>query len=127
VELAGYTSRVGNMLDVFEEVGRGHYEKPSIKGNSKSGQRQWETLRLTVKNGLPIATGIKTIDDNNQEKRPSNQILTLQNKLFILGELTEYSDGVISLDDVPIVTPNFDVVVPSLSLKVTRGSIQCIA
>lgn len=32
--------------------------------------------------------------------------------------MTEYSDGVISLDDVPIVTPNFDVVVPSLSLKV---------
>ncbi len=57
VELAGYTSRVGNMLDVFEEVGQGHYEKPSIKGNSKSGQRQWETLRLTVKNGIPIATG----------------------------------------------------------------------
>jgi hypothetical protein len=118
------------MLDVFEEVGRGHYEKPSIKGNSKSGQRQWETLRLTVKNGLPIATGIKTIDDSNKKKnvlQNSNQILTLQNKLFILGELTEYSDGVISLDDVPIVTPNFDVVVPSLSLKVTRGWIQCIA
>lgn len=57
MELAGYTSRVGNMLDVFEEVGQGHYEKPSIKGNSKSGQRQWETLRLTVKNGLPVATG----------------------------------------------------------------------
>lgn len=71
MELAGYTSRVGNMLDVFEEVGRGHYEKPSIKGNSKSGQRQWETLRLTVKNGLPIATGIKTIDDSNKKKCPS--------------------------------------------------------
>jgi hypothetical protein len=83
-----------------------------------------------VKNGLPIATGIKTIDDSNKKKnvlQNSNQILTLQNKLFILGELTEYSDGVISLDDVPIVTPNFDVVVPSLSLKVTRGCIQCIA
>jgi hypothetical protein len=49
------------MLDVFEEVGQGHYEKPSIKGNSKSGQRQWETLRLTVKNGLPVATGKKQI------------------------------------------------------------------
>lgn len=57
VELAGYTSRVGNMLDVFEEVGRGQYKKPSIKGNSDSSQRQWETLRLTVKNGIPVATG----------------------------------------------------------------------
>lgn len=93
VELAGYTSRVGNMLDVFKEVGQGQYEKPSIKGNSKAGQRQWETLRLTVKHGVPVAT----------------------------GELTEYSDGVISLDDVPIVTPNYDVVVPSLSLKVVKG------
>ena len=57
MELAGYTSRVGTMLDVFEEVGQGHYEKPSIKDNSKSGQRQWEALRLTVRNGIPVATG----------------------------------------------------------------------
>lgn len=35
--------------------------------------------------------------------------------------MTEYSDGLISLEDVPVVTPNFDVVVPSLSLKVTKG------
>lgn len=32
--------------------------------------------------------------------------------------MTEFSDGVISLEDVPVVTPNFDVVVPSISLKV---------
>jgi len=93
VELAGYTSRVGNMLDVFEEVAEGKYQKPSINGDSKSSQRQWESLRLNVADGIPIAC----------------------------GEVTEFSDGIISLDDVPIVTPNFDVVAPSLSLKVEKG------
>ena len=42
VELAGYTSRVGNMLEVFEEVGQGQYKKPSINGDSASSQRQWK-------------------------------------------------------------------------------------
>ncbi len=37
------------------------------------------------------------------------------------GTMTEVSDGVISLEDVPIVTPNYDVVVPSLSMKVKKG------
>ena len=36
------------------------------------------------------------------------------------GVLTECSNGMISLDDVPIVTPNFDVVVSSLSLQVLQ-------
>jgi len=58
VELAGYTSRVGTMLDVFEQVGSGQYEKPSINGDSASGQRQWESLRLTIKNGIPVAAGL---------------------------------------------------------------------
>lgn len=93
VELAGYTSRVGNMLQVFEEVSAGHYEKPSIHGDSHSSQRQWQSLRLTVANGIPVAS----------------------------GQVLEVFDGAISLDDVPIVTPNFDVVAPSLSLKVVNG------
>jgi len=93
VELAGYTSRVGNMLEVFEEVGQGSYKKPSINGDSNSSQRQWKSLRLQVENGLPVPAGV----------------------------LTELSNGMISLDDVPIVTPNFDVVVTSLSLEVVKG------
>jgi len=41
-------------------------------------------------------------------------------EMVYLGVLTECSNGVISLDDVPIVTPNFDVVVTSLSLEVLQ-------
>ena len=58
VELAGYTSRVGNMLDVFEEVGSGQYQKPSINGDGQNGHRQWASLRLTIRNGIPVATGM---------------------------------------------------------------------
>ena len=81
------------MLQVFEEVSAGHYEKPSIHGDSHSSQRQWQSMRLTVANGIPVAS----------------------------GQVLEVFDGAISLDDVPIVTPNFDVVAPSLSLKVVNG------
>lgn len=93
VELAGYTSRVGNMLEVFEEVGQGQYRKPAINGDTSWGQRQWTSLRLKVENGIPVPVGV----------------------------LSECSNGVIVLDDVPIVTPNFDVVVTSLSLQVDKG------
>lgn len=38
-----------------------------------------------------------------------------------VGRVTETCDGTIIITNVPIVTPNCDVVVPSLTLKVTPG------
>ena len=57
VELAGYTSRVGQMLEVFEEVGQGQYKKPSLESDSKTSQRQWHSVGLSVANGIPVASG----------------------------------------------------------------------
>lgn len=42
--------------------------------------------------------------------------------LFVAGEVCDSPDGSILLCEVPIVTPNMDVVVPSLSLSVIPGS-----
>uniref|UniRef100_A0A1B6E0P3 ABC transporter domain-containing protein n=1 Tax=Clastoptera arizonana TaxID=38151 RepID=A0A1B6E0P3_9HEMI len=89
VELAGYTSRVSQMLDVFEDVGVGKYERTTI-GNKPL----LAPSNLEYKNGNLLIKGIKL----------------------------ENTDGSIELIDVPIVTPNGDVVVPSLSLSVAPGS-----
>lgn len=90
VELAGYTSRVGEMLDVFGEVGEGRYKRTTT---SATKQNSRGTDRLEFKDGQPVAK----------------------------GKITESTDGSIALIDVPVVTPNCDVVVPSLTLVINQG------
>lgn len=89
VELAGYTSRVGQMLNVFEQVGRGEYQRTTVGAKA-----------LHSAAGLQYSNG----------------------QLLVKGVILESTDGSIELRDVPIVTPNGDVVVPSLSLHVAPGS-----
>ncbi|XP_064107912.1 ATP-binding cassette sub-family D member 2-like [Macrobrachium nipponense] len=92
VELAGYTARVGNMLQVFEDVQKGHYQRPSIMTENNDAMRSGYSSNCNVvfRNGMPL----------------------------INGHVTESVDGTIIVEDVPIVTPNCDVVVPSLTITV---------
>lgn len=90
VELAGYTARVGNMLQVFEDVQYGQYQRPAIMGKDGIGSRTSEA-RLNFHNGMPLIEGV----------------------------VTESSNGTIIVEDIPIVTPNCDVVVPSLSITIS--------
>ncbi|KAK4318120.1 hypothetical protein Pmani_010865 [Petrolisthes manimaculis] len=90
VELAGYTARVGNMLKVFEDVQNGRYIRPSVLMNDLD-ERQQPYSVLSFHNGVPLINGV----------------------------VTESKDGTILLEDVPIITPNCDIVVPSLTLTVT--------
>merc|ERR1719348_2190829 len=84
VELAGYTQRVANMFDVFEDCSNSRYERGVVAANNKE---------LEIVNGIPRVAG-----------------------LVMDSMLNEFV-----LDRVPIVTPNGDVVVPSLSLTVQPG------
>jgi len=85
-ELAGYTSRVCNMFEVFEDVSKGKYERIAADNISES------------------------IEDENKKLVVAE----------IKGQLTE-SERDIELIDVPIITPNGDFVVKSLSLQVNEG------
>nr|CAD7428829.1 unnamed protein product [Timema monikensis] len=76
VELAGYTWRVGDMLDVFHHVGAGRYQRTVV----------------TAAEGKHLKSCVQ-----------------------------ETTDGTISLVNVPIVTPNCDVVCPNLTMKVKPG------
>ncbi|EEB12111.1 conserved hypothetical protein [Pediculus humanus corporis] len=86
VELVGYTSRVGEMLRVFDQAKEGNYVRTTAN------------LSKTTKN----LNGASLVFENGRR-------------------ITETSDGTISIVNVPIITPNCDVVVRSLTLNVTPG------
>lgn len=96
VSLAGYTHRVAGMLEVFEETSRGVYDKTRVV--SAIEERNNAGI-LEFRNGRPIAKGTVIFTTN--------------------------SDGAnwswISLRSVPVVTPNCDIVVPSITLIIKPG------
>lgn len=82
-ELAGYTQRVHNMLEVFEDVQKGRYVRT-------------------------------TVTQTENEKR-------LTEPLQIAGKVSDWDKGII-IKDLPIITPNGDVIVPKLSLSIMPGT-----
>lgn len=89
VVLAGYTHRVACMLNVFEEVSAGKYEKQVVAFDGANNAGVLEFV-----NGQPISKG---------------KIIYAKNS----------SD--IHIDHVPVVTPNCDIVVPSLTVTIVPG------
>ncbi|XP_059843537.1 ATP-binding cassette sub-family D member 2-like isoform X1 [Hypanus sabinus] len=90
-ELAGYTARVHNMFSVFDEVQRGIYKKSTI-----NQEFEMDSSKVT-KHGLNIAS-------------------SLEQK----GQVIDVDVGIIC-ENVPIITPNGDVVVSRLNFKVDEG------
>lgn len=88
VELAGYTSRVSEMFQVFEDVSQGVYKKTIVTDESSTQGI------IEFKNGQPIANGKIFYDTENMS---------------------------ITLKNVPVVTPNCDIVVPNLTLTIQPG------
>lgn len=83
-ELAGYTARVSNMFQVFDDVSKGKYKR--------------------------------FVETKNEDNETTNQRLL---ELEIKGCI-ERSDRDIELKQVPIITPNGDSVVSSLTLQVNE-------
>ncbi|KAL5593981.1 uncharacterized protein BROUX77_007328 [Berkeleyomyces rouxiae] len=80
MELAGYTSRVASLLDVMDDIQKGHFEKKLV---SSSGT-----------------------EDNAAVLRGRGTVVESQDIKFI---------------DVPIISPNGDVLVPALSFQLSPG------
>ncbi|KAG8178586.1 hypothetical protein JTE90_021006 [Oedothorax gibbosus] len=89
-ELAGYTARVCRMITVFEEVTDGKYQRTLTASSSKSFKKASDLKGLKFKDGMPE----------------------------IAGEVTEMN-GLIKLENVPVITPNCDIIVSSLSFEMT--------
>lgn len=91
IELTGYTRRVAKMFTVFEEVSKGKFTRTVSKSSSKrKTSQQLAQLSFTAE-GVPEIKGV-------------------------VLESVDY----IRLEDVPVITPNCDVVVPSLTLTITK-------
>ncbi|CAG0886895.1 unnamed protein product [Darwinula stevensoni] len=88
-ELAGYTARVTTMIRVFRDMSLEKYERPSAI--SPRSHKAAIDIGLTIINGTPRIEGLV-------ENSPDNTIV---------------------LEGVPVVTPNCDVVVPSLTITVS--------
>ncbi|XP_066489728.1 ATP-binding cassette sub-family D member 2-like [Tiliqua scincoides] len=90
-ELAGYTARVYNMFSVFDEVKRGIYKRTAVPQECESSNKKRDKTERIV-DGL----------------------------LEIKGRVIDVDHGIIC-ENVPIITPNGDVVVSRLNFKVEEG------
>ncbi|XP_009981768.1 PREDICTED: ATP-binding cassette sub-family D member 2, partial [Tauraco erythrolophus] len=90
-ELAGYTARVYNMFSVFDEVKRGIYKRTAV-----------------------------IQDSENNSKNEDKAELHIDGPLEIKGKVIDVDHGIIC-ENVPIITPNGDVVVSRLNFKVQEG------
>lgn len=90
-ELAGYTARVHNMFLVFGEVQRGIYKRSSISTSS-----------------------------GGEKKNTSRPEMHIDGPLEIKGTVIDVDQDIVC-EDVPIITPNGDVVVSCLNFKVREG------
>lgn len=90
--LAGFTARVTEMMEVLTDLDEGRYQRTMLKGDDDEGDDDM--------NGTTSAEGLGL--------HPNK------------GELL-HRDHVIQFEDVPLVTPNGDVLVRSLNIKVESG------
>lgn len=90
-ELAGYTARVYNMFSVFDEVKRGIYKRTAVIQGSENNSKNEDKIESRVNGPLEIK-----------------------------GKVIDVEHGIIC-DNVPIITPNGDVVVSRLNFKVEEG------
>ncbi|KPV77782.1 uncharacterized protein RHOBADRAFT_48039 [Rhodotorula graminis WP1] len=92
-ELSGYTARVSELLDTMDDVKQGKYQKKLVGGGSTAGR--------TVGKGDEVAENAKILQGRGKVVHSDNEII---------------------FDKVPIVTPNGDVLIKSLSFYVKPGN-----
>lgn len=92
-ELAGYTSRVSEMLDVFEDVKSGVYKRSSAREEEEERGRE----QTVVQHGQRVC-----------------------GPLLIRGQAYSVDKGIRCVN-LPIITPTGDVVVSSLNIQVEDG------
>ncbi|CEG49463.1 atp-binding cassette sub-family d member 3 [Plasmopara halstedii] len=91
--LAGFTARVTELIDVLKDLDRGEYQRTMLKG----------------------------IDERVDEVSKTQSISADALGLYPNKGDVQYRDHVIEFENVPLVTPNGDVLVPSLNIKVKSG------
>jgi ATP-binding cassette subfamily D (ALD) long-chain fatty acid import protein len=91
-ELAGYTSRVSDLLDTMDEVKAGKYQKKLVSSSNVGDNAKSKSGRASI-----------------------TDVLVLQGR----GQIIESDE--IRFDQVPLISPNGDVLVKSMSFNVEKG------
>lgn len=95
-ELAGYTSRVSDLLDTMEEVKAGKFQKKLVSSSNVGENAKSKPERASI-----------------------TDVLVLQGR----GQIIESDE--IRFDQVPLISPNGDVLVKSMSFNVEKGVSVC--
>jgi len=93
----GYSDRVAKMFTVFEQVNHGQYRRDAVVKNVSPSPAKSPLNKS--KYPLPVIAF-----NANGSPMPKGEVIVVQ--------------GFIRLERVPVVTPNCDIVVPSLSFTV---------
>nr|ALU63348.1 ATP-binding cassette sub-family D member 1 [Oryzias melastigma] len=113
-ELAGYTSRVSEMLDVFEDVSRGVYRRSAYREDESSQTGDEVQPKQRVCGPLEIKgwfrTGSAVTEGEGLE----------MTAVWCAGQVISVEKG-IRCQNLPIITPSGDVVVSSLNIQVDEG------
>ncbi|XP_040913451.1 ATP-binding cassette sub-family D member 1 isoform X2 [Toxotes jaculatrix] len=96
-ELAGYTARVSEMLDVFEDVNQGIYHRSADREEALAAGGAGGGGGAVVQHGQRVC-----------------------GRLEVRGQVISVEKG-IRCDNLPIITPTGDVVVSSLKIQVDEG------
>lgn len=119
-ELAGYTSRVSEMLDVFEDVNEGIYRRSADTEDAlTTGDQAASVQRGQRVCGRLQIRGRK--DPRGQRRlrlRPSARESSVCGRVSA-GHVVSVEKG-IRCEDLPIITPTGDVVVSSLNIQVSQ-------
>lgn len=97
VALAGYANRVSEMLNVFKDAALCKYQRTVVTNQ--------QTIRMT----------------NTMTMKTERKLEFKDGSPIIKGIVCDSLDGTIALDDVPIVTPNCEIIVQSLSIIIKPG------
>lgn len=104
-ELAGYTARVSDLLDTMNEVEAGKFQKQLVSSAS------------TEENAKGTYHGFICLFPNRSGRKLT--LLLTYSVLSGRGQVVESAD--IRFENVPIVSPNGDVLIKALSFEVKRG------
>uniref|UniRef100_A0A8B9L7R7 ATP binding cassette subfamily D member 1 n=1 Tax=Astyanax mexicanus TaxID=7994 RepID=A0A8B9L7R7_ASTMX len=115
-ELAGYTARVYEMFEVFEDVRVGVYRRSAEEeqsGGTRSGL--WE-----VKHGMRVDGPLQIGGELDWLCTVGLNVNIVLYLCVFAGQVIDVDQG-IRCESLPIITPTGDVVVSSLNIKVDEG------
>jgi ATP-binding cassette subfamily D (ALD) protein 3 len=118
--LAGFTARVAELMDVLDDLGNGNYKRTMVTKERQQQQQQQHRGKpgdADEASSSSSATATATSTGGEGEAAP----IELNS-----GRIVE-RDHVIRFEKVPLVTPNGDVLVRSLTFSVESGTNVLIA